>query len=556
MLKIYKEVHLVKTRRLFLYGFLSVVLLGYACRQSNVDKPADAVGNHYEDLVDLFKAFRYLQKPKMNKGVPDYSPGAMSEQYALLRKFQQRLAAIDTTGWPISQQVDYQLVRAEMNGLEFYHRVLRPWARDPGFYLQSQAGAGPTRYGFIEVHEMPIPNEEREEFRVKLRAVPAIFEQAKTNLTEGAADLAVLALHYLDEEKAVFQRLTTLLSEHHPELVEDARRAEAAVADYGQWLQENRPKMTAPAGVGKENYNWWLKNVHLIPYTWDECLDIVMHEDYRMIAALELERNRNRFLPELKPVEVEEEHRRRRDQALRFVMQWLRQEEILTVPDYLDIEGYLRRDLLAAPEEWPRQRDFFEQTGDREPLPEQTHEFIGHYLDNQRHKRDTNPIRGTDRFYAIDMVRMEGWAFWLEEMLMYAGYLDQRPRRAREIAYLQAAFRTCRAVADLKMHSNEYSLRQAIDYCVECAPNGWLLPDGPHVWYEMETNLRFVGWHMGMVIGKFQLTKLLAERARQLGDDFKLRAFMDEFLEAGIVPFSLIRWQMTGMDDEIKKLVE
>jgi uncharacterized protein (DUF885 family) len=238
------------------------------------------------------------------------------------------------------------------------------------------------------------------------------------------------------------------------------------------------------------------------------------------------------------------------------VSDWLQREDILTVPDYLDIEGYLRRGLLAPPEEWPRERDFFQQTGDREPLPEQTHEFIGHYLDHSRHQRDDRPIRGTDRFYAIDMVRMEGWAFWSEEMLMHAGYLDERPRRGREIAYLQAAFRTCRAVADLKMHSNEYSLRDAIDYCVECAPNGWLLPDGPHVWYEMETNLRFVGWHMGMVIGKYQLTKLLGERARQLGDRFNLKEFMDEFLSAGIIPFSLVRWQITGLNDEIKRLTE
>ncbi|MFQ5865726.1 MAG: DUF885 family protein [bacterium] len=529
-------------------------MITFACQTPVQEESVVSKKNNYADLVSLFKQFREFQIPKMNSGVPDYTEAAMAKQWRGLKEFQKRLAAIDTSGWPVSQQVEYHLVRAEMNGLEFYHRVLRPWARDPGFYLQSQAGAGPTRYGFLRVPRLPIPDNDLEDFRVKLQAVPEIFEQAKVNLTEGAADLAVLALHYIDEEKAIFQRLAALLAKHHPELVSDAKRAEAAVEDYSKWLKENQHRMTAPAGVGKENYNWWLKNVHLIPYTWEECLDIVMHEDYRMITALELERNRNRHLPQLKPAEIQEEHRRRRDQALRFVMKFLQEEEILSIPDYLDIEGYLHRSPLAAPEEWPRPRDFFEQTGDREPLPEQTHEFIGHYLDMLRSQHDQRPIRGADRFYAIDMVRSEGWAFWLEEMLMHAGYLDQRTRRGREIVYLQAAFRTCRAVADLKMHSNEFSLREAIDYCVECAPNGWLLPDGPHVWYEMETNLRFVGWHMGMVIGKVQLTKLLRDRAKQLGDKFDLREFMDEFLNAGIIPFSLIRWEMTSLDDEIKKL--
>jgi hypothetical protein len=32
------------------------------------------------------------------------------------------------------QQVDWRLVRAKMNGFDFNHRVLKPWARDLAFY--------------------------------------------------------------------------------------------------------------------------------------------------------------------------------------------------------------------------------------------------------------------------------------------------------------------------------------------------------------------------------------------------------------------------------------
>jgi hypothetical protein len=200
--------------------------------------------------------------------------------------------------------------------------------------------------------------------------------------------------------------------------------------------------------------------------------------------------------------------------------------------------------------------DFFEQTGDREPLPEQTHEFIGHYFDEVRHARDTRPIRGGQRLYQIDWIRSEGFAFALEELLMHACYLDKRPHpeRSREIVYLQAAFRRCRAWADLKLHGGEFNLEQAQRYCLDCAPNGWASRDGKQVRYEMETTLRFVGWHMGMVAGKVQFMKLLADRAEQLGDKFELGRFMDEFLAAGMIPMSLIRWEMTGKDDEIRTL--
>jgi uncharacterized protein (DUF885 family) len=71
----------------------------------------------------------------------------------------------------------------------------------------------------------------------------------------------------------------------------------------------------------------------------------------------------------------------------------------------------------------------------------------------------------------------------------------------------------------------------------------------------MQTTLRFVGWHMGMVVGKIQFIKLLKDRAGELGDRFDLGQFMDEFLAAGMIPMSLIRWEMTGRDDEIKELL-
>ena len=56
------------------------------------------------------------------------------------------------------------------------------------------------------------------------------------------------------------------------------------------------------------------------------------------------------------------------------------------------------------------------------------------------------------------------------------------------------------------------------------------------------------------VIGKVQLEKLLADRARQLGDKFDLGKFHDEFLAAGTIPITLTRWEMTGLDDEVKEL--
>ena len=52
-------------------------------------------------------------------------------------------------------------------------------------------------------------------------------------------------------------------------------------------------------------------------------------------------------------------------------------------------------------------------------------------------------------------------------------------------------------------------------------------------------------------MGKYQVEMFLAERARQLGDEFTVKRFFDEINGAGLIPMSLIRWELSGQMDEI-----
>ena len=114
-------------------------------------------GGRYEDLAALFQAWRAFQRPVHADGVPDYTEAAMAAQHRGLTNIRRRLDAIDTRDWPVSHQVDWHLVRAEMNGLDFDHRVLRPWANNPAFYVtffpsqsDQPAREGPLAYGAVE----------------------------------------------------------------------------------------------------------------------------------------------------------------------------------------------------------------------------------------------------------------------------------------------------------------------------------------------------------------------------------------------------------------------
>src|SRR3546814_16688939 len=100
----------------------------------------------------------------------------MTAKAAALPGWQARLAAIDPAGWPVEQADDYLLVKAEMNGMDFDQRVLRPWARDPSFYVT----VWPHRTD-VPSREAPVAEPETHLFAYKY---PLSAADQKTLLTE------------------------------------------------------------------------------------------------------------------------------------------------------------------------------------------------------------------------------------------------------------------------------------------------------------------------------------------------------------------------------------
>lgn len=538
----------MRTRSLARVVLLSFVLAGFG-----VGAFAQGTGD-YEDLVSLFHEFRAFGEPEVIDGLPDYSNVAMAKQARELKGYQARLAAIDPRGWPVPDQIDYHLVRAEMNGLEFRHRVLKPWVLDPGFYNDRMPRVGRGA-------DLPIAGDELAEFRARLASVERFLEQARRNLSDlsrVAADLGTVAVLSLGDTRASFESLAARAADAQPELTPDVEAAMAAIDGYVEWIETNKPKMTARAGVGKENYNWLLKNVYLFPYTWDDVRTIVELEDNRVIAFGRLEENRNQNTPRLTPVASQEEYRESIREAVGHIMNFLREGEVFSLDlikvsdEYFHSRWEQKGYFLDQP--WPEKHDYFFNFSHREAVMENTHELVGHHFDQLRAKVAERPIRRGRRPYNIGTARGEGFAFALEELLMHAGYLDGRSPRGREIAYEQAAFRTVRALSDIYMHNQEWTYDEAYAFCVANAPHGELLDGSHHLWFELDTTLRGVGHHMLMVVGKVQFMKLFRDRAQQLGDEFVLRDFMDEFLSSASIPMSLIRWEMTGYTDEIETL--
>lgn len=516
--------------------------------------PPDGQGN-YDQLVALFTAFNRWRTPEAVDGVVDYSPPAVDKRRAELRAFQAKLPDFAVARWDRHQQVDYLAVRAQMDLADFTLNITKPWARDPGMYVDELQRLAYT--------ELPIEGAERVKFRARLKAIPAYLAQARINLDSVAADYADLAIHSLSHGDGVGHGMPYRATEpegligwfgdlhgrartRQPALLPDIEAAQKAILGFRDWLVASRPAITAHAGVGKPAYDWFLTNVRLMPYDSDQVVTLAERELDRQWANYTTERHRNRNLPELQLPRSAAEYEAQLAGTDAKIRAWLRDEDIISIPDY--IPATYQEVGFNAP--WivrPNGPMFWEQVQFRDASPDHLHAtFPGHRFDGMTAKRVNHPIRSL----ISDSGRTEGWGFYLEETALQLGLFDDRPR-TRELIYIFGLFRAARTIGDVKMQRNEMSVAQTMAFWKEWTP--YLDDDVARVDAGIYIR-RPPGYGMTYTIGAMQLQKLLVDRKRQLGDKFSIRDYHDYLMNTGRLPVSLLRYDLTGYDDEIKKL--
>jgi Bacterial protein of unknown function (DUF885) len=517
------------------------------------DDQSTTRSTQYDDLRALFTDWRSFQKPKLTDGIADYSAEAMAAQQRELPTYERRLHAIDPGGWPVNQQVDWQIVRAEMSGLDFDHRVLKPWANNPAFYVtvfpsqsDQPAREGPTAYGSIELwtYSYPLSRDAANQLDAALRTVPRFLQQAKRNLVGNQRDLWTFGTKSVKEQSDTLTSLAERVGDN-PDvqpLKTTIQRAKQATDDLASWLDSQAASKSGPSGIGIQNYDWYLKHVQLVPNSWQDQVTLMERELARSHAYLAAEEQRNAALPPLTEVSNAADYEKRFNAAVSEYISFLQNRQIMTIRDYMDPALRARMGRFR-----PGPREFFAEVSYRDAEIMLTHDY--HWFDLAQMKYDphTNPIRRGPLLYNIFNTRTEGHATGWEELMMGMGMLDSRPR-SRELIYILLAERAARALGDLKMHSNEFTLEQASQFASASTPRGWLRLDANTVRNEQHLYLQQPAYGTSYLTGKIQFEALLAARKQQLGDRFSMKRFMDDYNAAGLIPASLLRWELTGQE--------
>ncbi|MBU1013670.1 MAG: DUF885 domain-containing protein [Bacteroidetes bacterium] len=531
-----------------------------SCQSVDNNSPQNT-GLSYEKLTDLFLEWREFESPPLKDGAPDYTMQGFSERKAEFETLQNKLMQFDTTQWTIEQKVDWYIIWAEMNGYDFNTRVLRPWERDPAFYKSVwtersdvPAHEGPTHHALTELwtYNFPLSAKERIRLIEDLKIIPPLNEQAMINLKAGnAKELFKVGIRDIETQsndlKSIFEKPGVMDDEELKSTIQKAIRSTDAFVD---WLNKEADLKNGPSGIGKENYTWYLENVHLVPMSWEDEVMLMKTELARAWSFLKLEEHRNRALEEIVSAESPMEYDALAERSVQSMMRFLKDEDILTIEDYF--EPVFRAHMGQF---YPKEkRHFFWITAHHDPRPLYSHFY--HWLELARMDRNphSNIIRRGALLYNIFDSRNEGIATGVEEMFMQAGFYNDSPR-TREIVYILIAQRAARALGSLYAQANEMTMAKAGSIHSDYTPRGWMKTVKEFQVFEQHLYMRQPGYGTSYISGKYLLEDAMKDYAKKLeseGKEFQLRDFFDRLNSMGCIPMSLCHWELVGDNKHMK----
>ena len=554
-----------------LIGLLLLSAISFA--QTKTDS-LDQLASEFWTWRAQYRPFTFDDVPRMEHatGIREWSAVVVAKQRFDLAAFEGRWKAMRIDDWPVGRRVDYRLMGSAIARVRWELDVNPRWQRDPAFYVEQTVGA-------LQEELMPPPpfsDARSREILTRTENIPAILEQARLNLGAVApfAQLTIAMLSDIDARLArVESGVSPLLTsdDHRTRLRIAIARASKGLIDYREWLKHNLPGMRQDFALGDKACGFFLHHVALLPYTPQQLLSMARQDFERVLAMESFERQRDLGVPELKLAATAEEEAARmvRDEA--NIRQYLMEHQVLTVPR--DLPHWTIRpapEYVAAFDGFGELDDFtgpsrLRQDGTRWILPPSgalgyfwkayaqdsrttgVHEGVpGHFFQLSLSWRNLDPIRR--QYY--DSGANEGIGFYAEEMMLDAGLYDDSPQ-SRRIIYNFARLRALRVEVDVKLALGEFTIGQAADYLARTVPMDRRTAEG-----EAASFATAPGVGIAYEIGKLQIERMLAERRLDQGDKFTLREFHDYVWSNGNVPLSLQRWELLGLDDDVRKVDE
>src|SRR3989440_7547074 len=493
----------------------------------------------------------------------DYSPAAIEARRQHARSLLAQVSAMPTTKWKKDDRIDWLLFRAQLEGVVFFDRVMDFEHSDPQTYVNECSNA---IFSLLK-KDYDTPRNRALSATARLKAMPAMIEQGKRNLTKPVKLYAQLAIDSARSIDPLFKdsMMSALAKDLSPAEMNDLVTArDAAIQSihaYADWLEKRAPSMPPFAPMGEANYNYLLKHVYLLP------LDAKQVE---MLGQSELGRARamESMLPDpsladpnparAKVIPKDQEdflkaYERRENEIVSFLLD----NKLVTLPSYIG-----RFEIRQLPEAFkptspggfmnapgvydkdpagfyfistynPKSGNFYIRAAIEDPRPILGHEGIPrHFLQLSI----ANHLKDEIRRQHSDGIMIEGWALYGEEMLMRTGLYPVNSASQGQVLRL-SRYRAARIGVDVNLHTGRWTFEQAVKYFMEAGGLDREAAEGEAAGAASSPTQK-----ISYIIGKWQIMNLLGRYKDRQGENFRLGQFHDDLIKNGSLAVSVIEW--------------
>ena len=497
----------------------------------------------------------------------DYSAATLRARRDRVVKLIEEVRGLEPTGWPRDDAIDRVLFLAQLEGVDFFDRVLERPETNPQVYVNECSNA---IFSLLK-KEYDTPRKRALAATARLRAMPALLEEGRRTLARPVrlySRLAIESVRAMDElfGTSLMTLAGGLAAAERQDLERSRDRALVALRDFAAWLEQGLPQMAEFSAMGEARYDWMLKHVYLLPL---EARQVAMLGEaelarYRGLESLLEDPSRADPDPARGPAIPRDQasflaaYESRQEEMIRF----LRDRRLVTLPSglgrfsirqlpqafkptspggFMNAPGLYDRDpggFFFIPVYDPTSRNFYIRAAIEDPRPILGHEGIpGHFLQLSIAHALPDEIRREHG----DGVFIEGWALYTEEMLMRTGLYSEGSATQGQILRL-SRYRAARIGVDVNLHTGRWTFEEAVRYFMEAGGLDREAALGEAAGAASEPSQKIT-----YMVGKWQIMRLLGRYRDREGRRFRLGAFHDALLAAGSLPLSVVEWLL--LDD-------
>ena len=507
---------------------------------------------------------------KFDDCLTDYSKKGITKQLATLKKFQQKLSALNSAKLDTFSQTEYQILKNSLAWTILEEEKVRYFEKNPGLYVDEVVWG----LFYLLTREFAPAKVRAKSVLARLKKAPRVLRQGKKNIsnppkvyTQVAIQTAEGALKLLKLKIPAFVKKAPQLEK---EILLANKKAISALEDYLAYLKKLLPRSRGKFALGKELFEKKLALAQMLDYSPQELLDLgweMFRQTEKNLAIVGKEID-----PSKSWVELVEELRQERPKSEKLLAVY--QKEVKSLKDFLSKKRVVPLPkgeklkviktphserattpyaayLAPAPFEKAQVGQFWVTPIDKKlsveeqerqlsehalyvfPIAALHESYPGHHLQLVWANQNKSLVRK----HSHNTPYCEGWALYCERLMEEVGYLADPKKKLFRLK--DKLWRAARVILDVSLHTKGMKIEEAVDFLVEKAHLA-----RPSALIEIRRYTLTPTYPLSYLLGKLEILKLREEIRELLGKEFDLEEFHQHLLLTGTIPIKLARKEL------------